>query len=102
MNLYLLVFVGDILDEHGQVSLQVGAWSEKVGDDDDLPHAPGDQEVGGLLETGTPKFKEGRLDHRVIARTRELRCRRADGLVGRFDSGAVGEDDDPGSHALLM
>ena len=61
-----------------------------------------DQKVGSLFEAGTAEFQESGLDDGVVARACEVGGYRADGLVGRFDAGAVGEDDDSSSHALLM
>ena len=69
---------------------------------DDPLHAAGDQQIGSLFQTGTAKFQEGGFDVGVAAGACEVGGRRPDGLVGRFDSGAVGEDDDSSSHALLM
>jgi hypothetical protein len=101
-DLYILVFIGYIFYKYGKISLQVRAWGEEVGDDNDSLDAPGNEEIGCLLKTGTPEFEEGGLYERVVAGTCEFGCSRADCLIGRFDSGAVGEDDDSRSHALLM
>ena len=65
-------------------------------------HALGHQKIGGLFEAGTAEFQEGGLDDGVAAGACKVGGYGADGLVGRFDAGAVGEDDDSSSHALLM
>ena len=90
------------MDKDGKITLQVGAWGEEVGDDNDSLGAARDEKIGGLLKTGTAEFEEGGLYERIVAGTCEFGCSRADCLIGRFDSGAVGEDDDSRSHALLM
>ena len=77
------------------------AGGEEVGDDDDAVDAPGDQQIGSLFQAGTAEFQEGGFDDGAVAGAYEVRGCRADGLVGRLDSGAVGEDNDS-SHALLM
>ena len=51
---------------------------------------------------GTAEFEEGGLDDGVVAGACEVGGYGPDGLVGRFDAGAVGEDDDSSGHALLM
>jgi hypothetical protein len=101
-DLYVLVFLEDTLYNGGQVTLQMRSRSEEVGDDDDPLHALGDEEIGSLFQGGRAELQEGGFDDWVAARASEVGRHRADGLIGRFDSGAVGEDDDCSGHALLM
>ena len=61
-----------------------------------------DQRGRRPLRGWAPEFQEGGLDDGVAAGAREFRGDRADGLIGRFDAGTVGEDDNPRGHALLM
>src|ERR1035438_7161649 len=76
------------------------AGGEEVGDDDDAVEAPGDQQIGSLFQAGTTEFQEGGFDNGAVADACEVCGCRADGLVGRLDSGAVGEDNDSSGHAL--
>src|ERR1017187_308223 len=96
------MFLGDTPDKGGQVPLQVQAGSEEVGDDDDALHETSDQQICGFFQTGTAEFQEGGFDDRGVARACEVGGGHTDGLVGRLDSGSVGEDDDSRRHALLL
>src|ERR1035438_1984955 len=96
------MFLGDTPDKGGQVPLQMRTGSEEVGDDDDALHETSDQQIRGFFQTGTAEFQEGGFDHRVVARARKVGGCHTDSLVGRLDSGSVGEDDDSGDPALLL
>src|ERR1017187_3299773 len=78
------------------------AGGEEIGDDDDAVDAPGDQQIGSLFQAGTAEFQESGFDNRAVTDPCQVRGCRADGLVGRLDSGAVGKDNDRSGHALLM
>ena len=76
--------------------------SEEVGDDDEPAHAASDEHIGSFFDIGAAEFQECGFHVSVLAGACKLRCRFPDSFVGGFDSGAVGEDDDSSSHALLM
>src|ERR1019366_6636938 len=75
------MFLRDTLDKSGQVTLQVQAGSEEVGDDDDALHETSDQQICGFFQTGTAEFQEGGFDDRVVARACEVGGGHTDGLV---------------------
>ena len=98
----MLMFLNDTCDYGGQVALQVGARSEEVGDDEDALHTLGDELIGSLFEAGSAEFQEGRFDKRETARAGQTGRSLPHRLIGRFDAGAVGEDDDGSDHALVV
>ena len=100
--LYVSVFLGDTVHENGQIALQVHTGSEEVRDNDEPLYAACDQQIGSFFNVRAAKFEKRGFHVGVVAGACEVSRRLPDSLVGRFDSGAVGEDDDPGSHALLM
>jgi hypothetical protein len=91
----------DLIDEAGEVALHVEAEGEEVRQHDDAGGAGGGKTVGGDLEGGIAEFEEGGDDIGIAAPVREIGGDGAHGFVGRFDAGAVGENDDAGFHEAV-
>jgi hypothetical protein len=86
----------DGVDEAWEVALQVHAEGKEVGDDQDAGDAFRQKCGDGAIEGGLAEFEEGSFHMREVAGAGEVGSDGADGLVGRLDAGAVGEDDDAG------
>ena len=98
--LYPSVNLRDAIHDRGEVTLQVDTEGQEIGNDDDAADTLSGKECHGALQIGLAQFQEGGLNAVETARPRQFRGDRPHGLVGRFDAGSVGKNDDPGAHAL--
>ena len=89
----------DGVDKAGKVALQMHPEGKEVGDDQNAVDAFRQKCGDSAIERGLPEFEEGSFDVREIAGACEVGSNSAYGLVGRFNAGTVGEDDDAGDHA---
>ena len=99
-QLYVAVKLSNATHDSREVTLEVEAQGQKIGNDDDPPETLSGKQCYGPREIGLAEFKEGSLDPAETTRLGQFRGYRPNGLVSRLDARAVGEDDDRGTHAL--
>ena len=92
-----LVDQGDPFGDLGEIAFHMEAERKEVGDDDQSSDALGGQAGGGGVEVGIAEFQEGGDDAGVDGRGERGR-HGSDGLIGGFDPGTMGENDDAVGH----
>ena len=88
----------DLLDDAGKVAIHVESERQEIGQDDDAREAGFSEPAGGGFERWLSKFEESRHYMGVSAGARHVGGDRSHRLVGRFNAGSVGKDDDAGGH----
>lgn len=94
------MILGDTSDDSGEITLQMHSQRQEVWNDDDAVQALFAETDHRSFEIGLAKFEKSGLHMRGIAGASQFCGDVTDGLVGRFDAGAVGENDDPRAHTL--
>ena len=82
----------------GQITFQVEPQGQEIGQHDDAADSFPDEAVDGGFEVRPAEFQEGRLDMAKRTHLGEVADDGADPLVGAFDPGAMGEEDQAGGH----
>ena len=88
----------DPLDDPGKVAIHVESQRQKIGQDYDAREAGFSEPARGGFERRLSEFEEGRHYLGVSAGARQIGSNRSHRLVGRFNAGSVGKDDDAGVH----
>ena len=101
-NFYTRVGRRSILEKSGQIPLQVDAERQEVWDDQHTLYASGFQTFHRAPQVRFPQLEERGFNMWITTSLRQLRRHRPNGLVGRFDPGAVRENDDPCGHEPAM
>lgn len=96
---YLDIFVdaGEVRYDAGQIPLEVKPQGQEIGYHDDAGGAGLVEGGDGGGEVGRAAFEESRLPEVEAAGLRGGAGHVADGFVGGFDGGPVGEENDAGS-----
>ncbi len=89
---------GDGLDERGKVALHVEAKGEEVGDHDDAVGTGRGKTGGSAGEIRGAEFEKGWFDEGKATGAGKGGGNITDGLIGRFDTRAVCEEDVTGGH----
>jgi hypothetical protein len=88
----------DGVDEARKVALQMHPEGKEIRYDQNAVDAFRQKCGDSAIERGSAQFEKGSLDVREIAGAGKVGSDSAYGLVGGFNAGTVGEDDDAGSH----
>ncbi len=98
--LYVLMDVGEMFHDSGEVAAEVQAEREEVRNDQYATNAGFGKTGDGFTQVGVVRLQEGHLGALELA---GARCRTGDcpdGLVGGMNTRSVGEDDDARTHAV--
>ena len=90
-----------VRNEPRQVSFQVEAEGEEIGEDNDLGDAAIGESGDGAGQVGLAEFEESRLDVAEGAHFCEVTGDGANAFVGGFDTRAVGENNQAGGHQQI-
>src|SRR5579862_3334784 len=101
-NLQLIVFIGDLRGNPGQVTLQMQAQGQEVGDDDELAYAFGGKLDNGALQIRLAQLQEGSLHMGKAALPGDFRRDFSYGLISGLDPRTVRKNNDSGSHTLVF
>ncbi len=96
-DLYSCIDAREVGDDAGQIPLEVKPQGQEIGYHDEAGDAGLVESGDGGGEVGGAAFEESRLPQVEAAELRGGAGHVADGFVGGFDRGPVGEENDAGS-----
>lgn len=96
-DLDIFIDAGEVRYDSGQIPLEVKPQGQEIGYHDDAGGACLMEGGDGGGEVGGAAFEEGRLPEVEAAHLRGGAGHVANGFVGGFDRGPVGEENDAGS-----